>query len=191
MIPGGAKFIRNTPKLSMYGRMMGVERMTQRQFYTLMSTDELHDKIIELGVDKDRDKVLIFSAAVLAWIITGNLSDKIFGVQLSGILAGLFIIVFGRNIVGAFTLGVEQAFLETIAKLGWEEIETRTVRLDAIEKQENLSGSDRLEYWMGWTKFRRTTFQWVGLANITNWVLILSYAWVAFLITREVFDFFW
>ncbi len=155
--------------------------LTQQQFYSILSSPELLAKLLELGVDKDRDKSLIFVVAVLAWIFTGVLSDKVFGVELTGFLAGCFVVFFGNNIVGAFRLGVEQAVLETISELGDDEIKARTERLNEIENQKDSDEKSTREYWISYTKFRRTTYQYVGLANMVNWVFIISLFWTLFL----------
>lgn len=121
------------PKLKMtFKRQIG-SGLTQSEFYTVIGSSELLAKLLNLGVDKDRDKSLIFVGAVIAWIITGNLTGRLFGVELTGFVAGCFIVFFGNNIVGAFRLGVEQAILETISDLGIDEIRTRTKNLTEIE----------------------------------------------------------
>ncbi|MCE9684611.1 hypothetical protein LZP73_00035 [Shewanella sp. AS16] len=175
--------------------------MTQQEFYSILSSPELLKRMEELGVDKDRDKSLIFVVAVLAWIITGDLTGKLFGVELTGFVAGCFIVFFGNNVTGAFRLGVEQAILETVSALGDNEIKDRTQRLTEIEEQVmdpsndvkalSESGRDQAarEYWISYTKFRRSTYQYVGLANIVNGVFILSILWTLVLGAKAVLAF--
>ena len=103
MIPKNVKFLRSTNLQMAFKSLIGVD-LTQQEFYTILSSSELLVKLLELGVDKDRDKSLIFVVAVLAWIITGNLSDTLFGVELTGFVAGCFIVFFGNNIIGPSVL---------------------------------------------------------------------------------------
>lgn len=192
------KLVRNSKAPTAFQQLLGPD-FNQQQSYTLLSSDELLHRMVELEISKDRDKCLIFVAAVLAWILTGNLSDKVFGVQLTGFVAGIFVVVFGNNIVGAFRLGVEQAILETISELGLEEIRERAERDSEIQQQlesdADLGCADRSEqtreFWINYTKFRRTTYQYVGLANVTNWVFILSILWTLYLGVMSVWNLFW
>ncbi|MCG9719429.1 hypothetical protein L1D94_22805 [Vibrio alginolyticus] len=180
MTPKNIKFIRNTNLKMIFKNQAGIN-LTQQQFYSILNSPELLAKLQELGVDKDRDKSLIFVVAVLAWIFTGVLSNRVFGVELTGFLAGCFIVFFGNHIIGAFRLGVEQAVLETISELGNDEIKARTVRLNEIENQKDPDEKSTREYWISYVKFRRTTYQYVGLANLVNWVFIISLVWTLWL----------
>lgn len=200
MIPRNAKFIRNAKRTIPVRGLMGTD-MTQQEFYSILGSPELLNRMEELGVDKDKDKSLIFVVAVLAWIITGELTTPALGVELTGFVAGCFIVFFGNNVTGAFRLGVEQAILETVSALGDNEIKDRTNKLTQIEKQvmgtpeetKDLSESDRdqaiREYWTSYTKFRRSTYQYVGLANIVNWVFILSILWTLVLGVKAIWIF--